>query len=71
MGSLSSFNGGLKYLLYVIDIFTKYAWIKPSTDKKSKTVLHGFVRVVNERKRKPNKLWVHQRRKCYNKLMQK
>ena len=29
MGLLSSKNKNVKYLLCVIDIFTKYAWVKP------------------------------------------
>ena len=33
MGSLSSKNGNVKYLLCVIDFF-KYAWVKPLKDKK-------------------------------------
>ena len=28
MVSLSSKNKNVKYLLYVIDVFTKYAWVK-------------------------------------------
>ena len=32
IGSLSSFNCGVKYLLCVIDVFTKYAWVKPLRD---------------------------------------
>ena len=54
MGSLSSFNSGLKYLLCVIDVFTKYAWVKPLKDKKSKIVLHSFIEIVNESVRKLN-----------------
>ena len=42
MGSLYSFNSGVKYLLCVIDVFMKYAWVKPLKDKKAKTVLHVF-----------------------------
>ena len=38
----------------MIDVFTKYAWVKPLKDKKSKTVLHGFIEIVNESKRKLN-----------------
>ena len=34
MGSLSSKNRGDKYLLYVIDVSVKYAWIKPLKDQK-------------------------------------
>ena len=62
MGSISSFNRSVKYLLRVIDIFTKYAWVKPLKNKKAKTVLHGFVKIVKESNRKPNKLWVDQGR---------
>ena len=39
-------------------------------DKKSKTVLNAFMEIVNKSNRKPNKLWVDQRREFYNKLMQ-
>ena len=47
MGSLSFFNRGVKYLLSVIDVFTKYAWVKPLKDKKAKTVLDGYIVIVN------------------------
>ena len=46
----------------VIDVFTKYAWVKPLKDKKSKTTLNAFIGIVNEFNRKPNKLWVDQER---------
>ena len=62
MESLSSFNCGVRYLLCVIYVFTKYAWIKPLKDKKAITFLHGFIEIVNESKRKPNKFWVDQGR---------
>ena len=55
-GSLSSKNKNIKYLLCVIDIFTKHAWVKPLKDKKGKTVLNAFIEIVNESNRKPNKL---------------
>ena len=34
MGSLSSMNKNVRYLLCVIDVFTKCAWVKLSKDKK-------------------------------------
>ena len=40
-------------------------------DEKFKTVLHGFIKIVNEFKRTPNKLWVDQGREFYDNLMQK
>ena len=58
MGSLSSKNRGVKYLLCVIDVFIEYAWINPLKDKKAKTILNSFVEIVNKSKHKPNKLWL-------------
>ena len=56
MESLSSMNQDIKYLLCVIDVFTKYTWIKPSKDEKSKAVLLDFIKTVNESNCKPKKI---------------
>ena len=56
MESLSSNNKNVKYLLCVIDVFIKYAWVKPLKDKQGKTVLNSFLEIVNESNCKPNKL---------------
>ena len=55
MESLSSKNKNVRYLLCVIDVFTKYAWVKPLKDKKSKTVLNAFMKILSESNCKPNK----------------
>ena len=60
IGSLSWKRKSVKYLLCVIDFFTKYAMVKPLKDKKGKIVLIAFIKIVSESNRKPNKLWVHQ-----------
>lgn len=39
VGNLSKENDGVKYLLFVIDIFSRYLWVKPLKDKTAKTVL--------------------------------
>ena len=44
--------------------------MKPLKDKKGKTVLNVFNEIVSESNPKPNKLWVNQGRKFYNKLIQ-
>ena len=54
----------------IIDIFTKYAWVKALKDKKGKTFRNAFIEIVNESNSKPNKFWVDQGREFYNKLMQ-
>ena len=71
MGSLSSKNLGVTYLLCVMNVFTKHAWVKPFKGKKAKTVLSGFTEIVNESKCKPNKLQLDQRKEFYNNPMQK
>ena len=71
MGSVSSKNQGVKYLLCVIDVFTKYPSVKPLKDKNAKTVLHSFVEIVKESKRQRNKLLVDQGRKFCSSHIQK
>ena len=71
MGSLSSKNKNIKYLLCVIDVFIKYAGGKPLKHKKGKTALNVFIEIVNESNRKPTKLWDDHGKELYNKLMQK
>ena len=56
MEPLSSKNNNVKYLLRVIDVFTKYGWVKPLKDEKDKTVLNAFIEIVNESTRKPNEV---------------
>ena len=71
LGSLSSFIPGVKCLLCMTDIFTKYAWVKSLKDKKAKTVFQGFTEIINKSKYKPNKSWIHQGREFYNNFIQK
>ena len=58
MESFSSKHKNVKHLLYVIEVFSNYAWVKPLKDKKGKTVLSAFTEIVNESNCKPIKLWV-------------
>ena len=45
-----------------MDVFTKYAWVKPLKDKKGETVIKAYFEIVNGSNRKPSKLWVNQGR---------
>ena len=53
----SKWNKGIKYLLTVIDVFSKYGWIVPLKDKKTESVSSAFDRIFKKSKRKPEKLW--------------
>ena len=42
MQLLSKFNKGYRFLLCVIDIFRKYAWVIPLKDKKCVSIVTAF-----------------------------
>ena len=42
MQLLSKYNKGIRFLLCVIDIFSKYAWVVPLKDKKSISIVKAF-----------------------------
>ena len=56
MQLISNFNRRFRFLLCVIDIFSKYAWVVPLKDKKSITITNTFQKILKESNRKPNKI---------------
>ena len=69
MESLFLQNKSIKDVLCLVDVCTKYPWVKPLKEKKGKTVLNVFIEIVNQSNRKRNKLCVHSGREFYSKLM--
>ena len=69
MQAFSKNNNGIKYLLTVIDIFSKFVWIIPLKQKTGQEVANTFSRILMERR--PSKMWVDKDRKFYNKDVQK
>ena len=66
---ISKFNKGIHFLLCVIDIFSKYAWVIPLKDKKDITVTNAFQKNLSESNRKPNKKWLDKGSEFYNRSM--
>ena len=62
---------GIRYLLYAIDLFNKYAFVVPLKDKKGTTIVHAFQTILNNSKRKPSKIWVDQGSEFYNSRFKK
>ena len=58
MQLIRTFNKKLRFLLCVIDLFSKYAWGLPLKDKKGVTIANAFQNILNDSKRKLNKIWV-------------
>ena len=52
MSSFSRLNNGYKYLLTVIDVFSKYGWIMPLKTKTGNAI--------------PSSLWTHKGTELYN-----
>ena len=48
MQLLSKFNKGFRFLLCVIDIFSKYAWVIPLKDKKGVSIVDVFQKILKE-----------------------
>ena len=70
MQAFSKDNNGIKYLLTVIDISSKFVWIVPLKQKKTgQEVAHAFSKILRERK--PCKVWVDKGMEFYNKDVKK
>ena len=66
MQLISKFNKGFRFLLCVIDIYSKYAYVIPLKDKKGITITNVFQKFLYESNRKPNEIWVDKGSKFYN-----
>ena len=66
MQLLSKYNKGIRFLLCVIDILSKYAWVVPLKDKKGISIVKAFQSILKQSNRKPNKIWVDKGSEFYN-----
>ena len=54
MQLLSKYNKGIRFLLCVIDTFSKYAWVVPLKDKKVLSTVQAFQIILKQSNKKPN-----------------
>ena len=71
MHLISKFKKGIRFLLCVIDIYNKYAWVVPLKDEKGVAIVNSFQNISDDSiklnsMRKPNKIWVDQDSEFYN-----
>ena len=71
MESMRKFNKGFRFLLCIIDIFNKYAWVIPLKDEKGVSIVNTFQKILKESNRKPNKIWVDKGSEFYNSSFRK
>ena len=71
MQLISKFNKAFRFLLCVIDVFSKYAWVVPLKDEKGISIVNAFQKILKESDRRPNKIWVDKGSEFYNNSFKK
>ena len=66
MQLISKHNKGIRYLLCVMDLFSRYAWVIPLKNKKGESIVEGFKKILYDCNRKPKKIWVDHGSEFYN-----
>ena len=66
MQQFSKWNKGYKYLLMIIDVFSKFGWIVPLKNKSGEVVSDAFKNIFKEN-RIPKHLWTDKGKEFYNK----
>ena len=59
----------IRFLLCVIDIFSKYACVIPLKYKRYIRITNAFQKIYGKSKRKPNKTWVDKGSEFYSRSM--
>ena len=62
----NKYNKGIRFLLCVIDIFSKYAWVVSLKDKKGVSIVKAFQSILKQSNRKLNKISVDKGSEFYN-----
>jgi len=68
MQEFSKDNEGFKYLLTVVDCFSKFAWAIPIKDKTADKIIESFNKIFKNRK--PSKLQIDKSNEFINKKFQ-
>ena len=67
--NISKQNKGYKYLLTLVDAFSKYAWVEPIKNKTVQAVMDAFDKILKQG-RKPIQLQTDDGKEFYNKTFQ-
>ena len=70
MQIISRFNEEIRFLLCVVDIFSKYVWCFPLKHKEGTTIINALQKVLVESICRPIKIWVDKDSEVYNRSME-
>ena len=68
---LAKYNRGIRYLLTVLDVLSKYAWVQPLKAKTGVALVHAFDKIVKQGRRQPNRLQTDRGKEFYNRTFQR
>ena len=71
MQLISNFNKGFRFLLCVIDIFSKYARVVPLKYKKGISFVNAFQKILDKSERRPNTIRFDKGSEFYNNAFKK
>ena len=63
------YNKGVKFLLFAIDIYSKYAWVVRLEDKKAIAIIIVFQKFLDKFGRQSDKMWEDHGTELYNRSM--
>ena len=66
MGALERYNNGYRFILTVIDLFSRYAWARPLRTKQGREVAAAFADIFQRDGRKPKRVQTDQGREFEN-----
>ena len=69
MHQYSNFNDGIKFLLLVVDVFSKFIWIRELKDKTAHSVLEAFESIYQKYSDFPVELSTDKGKEFHNKLL--
>ena len=69
MQLIVKFNEVFGFLLCLTDVYSKCEWPVRLIDKKGIAITNAFQKILNESKRKPNKIWLDKGSEFYNRSM--
>ena len=69
MQLISKFNKRIRFLLCVIDIYSKYGWVVPLKDKNGVTIVNAFQEILDDSMKKLNKICMDKGSEFYHKAM--
>lgn len=67
--NLSEYNNGIKFLLVIVDVFSRFMWVRPLKDRKAKSVIEAFQDILRD-PRRPKAIRTDKGSEFYNRYLQ-